>query len=160
MATNFLDLATDHFYNGESWAVYPTELTFSGPGYGPEYRKLRFGSSSGVVPLSPEGTGDFSFTVTMTGSSKLMSLYVFDLGSSVPITCPDGVPTVLTLNYPGSPSSLTGINIVPFDTLGDYPSTPSSDDGNFTVTAASYSGGIIIVPGPFWKDFVGCASSD
>ena len=160
MATNFLDLATDNFYTGESWTVNATDLTFSGANNDPSYRKLVFGSSSGGLQLSPEGTGDFSFTVTMTGSSKLMSLYVFDLGSSVPITCPDGVPTVLTLNYPGSPSSLTGINIVPFDTLGDYPSTPSSDDVSFTVTAASYSGGIIIVPGPFWKDFVGCTSSD
>jgi len=165
---NLLNPATDYFDSGigagADWYVGGSSLSYSGTA--PEFDDLAALSFTGGTYSAPD-SGTFNATVTLTGSSHYVRFKVYDVFpsgvwySDPAIFCNDGAPTDISLVYGGYSENITSIsfNIVDAAVGGNELTGTSYSLG---VSALTYDTGTpeVIVTGPFWKDFVGCESSE
>lgn len=166
---NLLNPATDYFDSGigagADWSVGGSSLSYSGTA--PAFDDLSALSFVGGSYSAPDAVATFNATVTLTGSSHYVRFRVFDSLGSVSwysdpaIFCNDGVAANISLDYTTYSGNVSAINFI----------IVSADVGGSVLTGTSYSLGVsaltydtgtpeVIVTGPFWKDFVGCESSE
>lgn len=170
MATiNLLDPATDYFDSGigagADWSVGASSLSYSGTA--PSVDDLSALSFTGGTYSAPDAVATFNATVTLTGSSHYVRFRVFDALGSVSwysdpaIYCNNGVSANISLDYSVYSGNVSAINFIIVDAAVSG-NVLTGSSYSLVVSALTYvtDAEEVIVSGPFWKDFVGCESSE